>query len=291
MSSEPEQTVVTEAVPVATIGERLAAVRLLPPRDLDMAASLRRFGQLSPLVVFRVGDRLEVIDGFRRLRAATAQRYPEELTVQRLEVDEAAALAALFALHRGSSRLCELEEGWVVQTLIRRHRLAQAEVAQQLRRHPSWVSRRLLLVEALAPEGQEDMRLGLCSPTAAREVARLPRGMQRAVASAVMAHRLSTREAAKLCATIERLGIKSAAEVERLAGAAPPARRLPTSRSEAEQVLADLGIVEQVAHRLAGRLSRHPGLTAEATLAPRLATVRPVLVALLAALGPAPRVA
>jgi hypothetical protein len=30
-------------------------VRLLPPSDPEMAASLRRFGQLSPLVAFRDG--------------------------------------------------------------------------------------------------------------------------------------------------------------------------------------------------------------------------------------------
>jgi hypothetical protein len=66
------------AVPVADIGERLATVRLLPPRDLEMAASLRRFGQLSPVVVFQTGQGLEVIDGFRRRRAAAvaAVRFP-----------------------------------------------------------------------------------------------------------------------------------------------------------------------------------------------------------------------
>ncbi len=280
MSITPEQTPATDAVPVAEIGERLAAVRLLPPRDLDMAASLRRFGQLSPVVVFRAGESLEVIDGFRRVRAAAAQGHPDRLIVRRLEVDERAALAALFALHRGSSRLCELEEGWVVQVLMRQHRLAQVQVAQLLRRHQSWVSRRLLLVEALVPEVQQDGRLGLCSPTAAREVARLPRGIQRAAVAAIEAHGLSSRQAAQLCATLERLGIQCADEVERLAIAVPPSRPPRPSLSEAEQAQADLTILEQVALRLHTRLRRRPELMAEPTMGRRWVAVRRALRAL-----------
>ncbi len=118
-----------DVVPLGELGERLAAVRLLPARDLEMAASLRRFGQLSPVVVFRTGDRLEVIDGFRRLRAASGQGYPEQLAVRRLELDgHVAALAALFALHRGSSRLCDLEEGWVLWRRPKRDPLTAASV-------------------------------------------------------------------------------------------------------------------------------------------------------------------
>ena len=51
-------------VPVADLGDELATLRLLPPGDTEMDASLRRFGQISPLVVFHQAPRLEVIDGF-----------------------------------------------------------------------------------------------------------------------------------------------------------------------------------------------------------------------------------
>jgi len=225
-----------------------------------MAVSLRRYGQLSPLVVFRDGQkRLEVIDGFRRLRAAGQQGHPVHLQVRVLDVDEARALSALFALHRGGSGLTEIEEAWVVQALVREHGMAQAEVAQLLRRHQSWVSRRLLLVEALSPEVQMDVRLGLCSPTAAREVARLPRGIQPVVARIIAQQGMSTRAAAKLVAATERLQPATAEEIERLcrsAQAQTPSRTGP--RSDAEAYAADVGVLERVACRLRGRLCERP---------------------------------
>jgi ParB-like chromosome segregation protein Spo0J len=64
------------------IGDRLSAVRLLPVVDQEMAASLRRYGQLAPLVVFRDdkgGGGLEVIDGFRRQQAAMAHGFPPRI--------------------------------------------------------------------------------------------------------------------------------------------------------------------------------------------------------------------
>lgn len=240
-------------VPVVELGDRLAVVRLCSTRDPEMAASLRRFGQLSPLVVFRRGDRLEVIDGFRRLRAAGSEGYPDQLTVRPLAVDEAGALGALFALHRGSSRLCELEEGWVVHALVRTHGLAQTQVAQLLRRHQSWVSRRLMLVEQLTLEVQDDVRLGLCTATAAREVARLPRGIQQTVARGIVRHGLSSRQAAWLCATVERRGVRDPDEIERLCAAALPPVARPVATDE-DRVRADAVLLVQVATRLDGRL-------------------------------------
>jgi ParB-like chromosome segregation protein Spo0J len=256
---EPE-TVEPDAieVPVADLGEDLATLRLLPPSDADMAASLRRFGQLSPLVVFRHGERLEVIDGFRRLRAAGRQGFPSSLRVQPLAVDESGALGALFALHRGSSGLSELEEGWVVQALVRRHGMAQAQVAQLLRRHQSWVSRRLLLVESLADEVQRDVRLGLIGATAAREVARMPRGMQHAVAAGIARHGLTSRQAAQVCAAVLRLGVTDLAEVERLCASATLGPSRSASATEAERVHADLALLERLAHRLHARLRGPP---------------------------------
>jgi ParB/RepB/Spo0J family partition protein len=244
----------------AEIGDRLSAVRLLPPSDQEMAASLRHYGQLSPLVAFRDGDGgLEIIDGFRRRRAAAAHAWPSRLIVRVLDIDEPRALAALLSLHRAGGGLCELEEAWVVRALVREHGLVQADVAQLLRRHQSWVSRRLLLVEALAPEVQMDVRLGLVSPTAAREVARLPRGIQQTVARVIARDGMSTRASAKLVAATERLQPATAEEIERLcrsAQAQSPGRSCP--RSDADAYTADLALLERVAARLRARLLDRP---------------------------------
>ena len=242
------------------LGERLSDVRLVPTTDATMEMSLRRYGQLSPLVVFRdERKRLEIIDGFRRLRAARLHGHPVQLQVRVLEVDETRALGALFALHRGGTRLTEIEEAWVVRALVREHGMQQSSVAQLLRRHQSWVSRRLLLVEALSPEVQMDVRLGLCSPTAAREVARLPRGIQQVVARIIAQQGMSTRAAAKLVAATERLQPATAEEIERLcrsAQAQTPSRAGP--RSDAEAYATDLSVLERVACRLRGRLIERP---------------------------------
>jgi ParB/RepB/Spo0J family partition protein len=254
----------TAAIPVEVspdeLEQRFSQVRLVPATDPVMEMSLRRYGQLSPVVAFRdERARLQVIDGFRRLRAATLQGHPVRLQVRVLEVDEVRALGALFVLHRGGTGLTELEEAWVVRALVREHGMAQAEAARLLRRHQSWVSRRLLLVEALAPEVQIDVRLGLCSPTAAREVARLPRGIQQTVARIIARQGMSTRAAAKFCAATERLSPATAEEIERLcrsAQAEAPARA--GGRSDAEAYAADLALLERVAARLRGRLIERP---------------------------------
>ena len=88
-----------------------------------------------------------------------------------------AALAARSSA--ASSRpVQELEEAWVVHALVREDGLTQVETAELLGRDKSWVCRRLALVERLAEEAREDLRLGLLAPTAARALVQLPAGNQ-----------------------------------------------------------------------------------------------------------------
>ena len=56
-------------------------------------------------------------------------------------------------------------------------------------RHKSWVCRRLALLEKLAADVRQELEVGLLTPTAAREIARLPAGNQSEVLD------LSRREA------------------------------------------------------------------------------------------------
>jgi hypothetical protein len=99
------------------------------------------------------------------------------------------------ASHQG---LCELEEAWVVRSLVRICKLRQLEVADLLGRHKSWVCRRLQIAEQLDGAVQDDMRLGLLSASVAREVVRLPRGNQAAAAEAVRTHGLTSRQSGEL---------------------------------------------------------------------------------------------
>jgi hypothetical protein len=67
-------------------------------------------------------------------------------------------------------------------------------VAELLDRHRSWVCRRLALLERLGEEAKEELRLGLLSPTLARQLTRLPAGNQAAVLTAARRESLTAAE-------------------------------------------------------------------------------------------------
>jgi ParB-like chromosome segregation protein Spo0J len=100
------------------------------------------------------------------------------LSVLFLEVDDLQAKAAMYRLNQGTRRIHVLEEAWIVSALVREDGLSQADVAELLGRHKSWVCRRLALLEKLAPQARQDLQLGLLSVSAARELLRLPHGNQ-----------------------------------------------------------------------------------------------------------------
>lgn len=162
------------------LGERYRRYRLSDPAAEEaMARSLRRYGQIAPVVVCVRDGTAQVVDGFKRLAAARLllPRWPT-LSVRVLAVDERGAKAAIYALNRVSRATHELEEAWIVHALVREDGLSQVEAAALLGRHKSWVCRRLALLERLAPEAKEDLRLGLMSVSVARQVVRLPAGNQ-----------------------------------------------------------------------------------------------------------------
>jgi len=143
-----------------------------------MARSLRRYGQISPIVVCLRQERAEVIDGFKRLAAARTVPGLPQLIARPVDVDERGAKAAIYGLNCVGRRTQELEEAWIVSALVREDGLSQVEAAELLGRHKSWVCRRLALLEKLGTEAREDLRMGLLSPTAARQLTRLPAGNQ-----------------------------------------------------------------------------------------------------------------
>ena len=120
----------------------------------------------------------QVLDGFTRWEAARQVRGMSTLLVRLIEVDDRRAKAAIYGLNQSGRRPYELEEAWIVQSLVREDGLTQAEVAELLGRHKSWVCRRLALLEKLCAEVRQDLEVGLLTPTAAREIARLPAGNQ-----------------------------------------------------------------------------------------------------------------
>ncbi len=182
------------AWPVAELGLRYRRYRLADEAgERDMVQSLRRHGQITPLVVCRREETLEVLDGFKRVVAAVELGWVQ-VRCQVLAADERQAKVALLTLHGAGKRLVELEEAWLVQALVRDDGLAQVEVAELLGRHKSWVCRRLALLEKLVEEVRQDLRLGLVSARTARELVSLPAGKQSRVLRSIQTEGLNSVE-------------------------------------------------------------------------------------------------
>ena len=189
----------TEDIAVSEMGERYAAFRIVSPRADDaMVKSMKKYGQLTPVICARIEDGYELVDGFKRLRACR-HMGKETLKARVIDATERFLKAAIIQLNRGRS-IGEIEEAMVLSSLYREDGLTQTEIALLLGRHKSWVSRRISLIERLHEEVREDIRLGLLPPSMGRELAMLPRGNQKETAAAIIKHRFSTREATKLIA-------------------------------------------------------------------------------------------
>jgi ParB/RepB/Spo0J family partition protein len=181
--------------PVTELGLGYRRYRLVDEAgEREMVQSLRRHGQITPLVVYRREETLEVLDGFKRVAAALSLGLVN-LRCQVLAADERQAKVALLTLHGAGKRLVELEEAWLVQALVREDGLSQVEVAGLLGRHPSWVCRRLALLEKLVEEVRQDLRLGLVSARTARALVSLPAGKQSRLLRLIRAEGLSSEEA------------------------------------------------------------------------------------------------
>jgi hypothetical protein len=205
---------ITRPVALAELGERYRRYRLGDPEAEEaMAGSLRRWGQLAPVVACVRDDQLEVIDGFKRLAAARQIRELPSLSVRMLEVDERTAKAAILGLNRDQGPVRELEEAWVVQGLVRDDGMTQVEVAHLLGRHKSWVCRRLALLEKLSVAVKEDLRLGLVGSSLARQLTRLPAGNQEAVLALVRRETLTAQEVSGVIDLLEGAGDAQAAFV------------------------------------------------------------------------------
>jgi hypothetical protein len=186
---------VARPVSLDGLGQCYRRYRLADPEaENAMAGSLRRWGQLSPVVACVRDEKLELLDGFKRFAAARQVRELTSLSVRVLEVDEPTAKAAILGLNRDQRPVRELEEAWVVQGLVRDDGMTQVEAAHLLNRHKSWVCRRLALLEKLSVAVKEDLRLGLVGPSLARELTRLPTGNQEALLALTRRETLTAQE-------------------------------------------------------------------------------------------------
>jgi len=270
-------------LPAHALRRSYAGLRVASEEALvAMRESLVRHGQMTPVVVTRTSEGHEVVDGFKRARVATETGVPPQLRCQVLELSAAEAKLAMVALNCPSSGLSTLEEAWVVRALHREDGLSQVEIAARMGRHKSWVCRRLELVERLDERAQEEVRLGRLSPTAARELVRLPRGnRQRGLLEATLRDGLSSREVAEVATLLVATGLSTARVKGILAsprGALAAGHREtkgtpedPTLPPAVRRLLKKLTLVHNLSRSLTGTLVRGElprSPAARATLAP-----------------------
>lgn len=200
MGSQPDNpTSQILRLPLAEIHESLSSLRITRPALEDkMRRSLEAHGQLTPVTVWMKDGRNELVDGFKRLHAARRIPNLSELSARVMAADGTTAKRAMLTLNQLGAGLSALEEAWVVRSLVRDERLIQQKVAALLARDRSWVSRRLSLAERLIEPAQEEMRLGLLSPTVARTLARVPRGTQEKLLEVLHRETFTSRQVATL---------------------------------------------------------------------------------------------
>lgn len=276
-----------EVAPTA-LRHGLGCLRLCTPEEQqEMERSLRRLGQLQAVLVYRDAGGWEVIDGFKRVRAACALEWAG-IRVEELEVDAAGAKLRLWQSNAGRG-MTELEEAWLIRSLHREEGWPQVEIARWFGRHKSWVNRRLLLAEGLADEVQADVRLGLLSVADARELCRLPRGNQAEVAAAVARHGLTSRQTARLvdewlCTDDRTMQAAALADPARPGASCRRERNRRRPRVAGERILADADLLQRVCVRLQVQLRERSlashGAEVAAHLRAVLADLRPVLAAL-----------
>ena len=271
----------------------LGRVRFQHPAVLDrMKRSLSVHGQLTPLVVSRRDRRLEVLDGFKRHRAAREMGWSSLRAVVR-DLDETAQWAVMLLLNRGPHSMTVLEEAMILREMVSTG-LTQVQIGEVLNRHKSWVSRRIGLLERLHPELVEQIKVGLLADGVARRLLSLPAGNQLEVAAAVQRAGLGAQDTEQLVSLWHKardpevrrfLLTNPAAALKNQRGETAPTPDDPRLSSRSQQVQRLLRRVQGVAVRLSCLLRPRPSSEELALLQEEVRSTRSSVLRLYRALG------
>lgn len=217
--------------------QKLSVTLLLPnpeqPRTIfdavalaELAASIKQYGIIQPLVVTSEGDNYHIIAGERRWRAAQiAGLKTVPALVRTIKEQERLELAILENVQRVD--LSPLEEAVSIERLHQQFNLTYNEIAKRLGKAETTVNNTVRLLQ-LPPESRQALADGKISGGHARQVLALKDSPddQADLLKLIVKHGWSVREAERYVSSLKE-GVKEAKKAaERVSGETPETERL-----------------------------------------------------------------
>ena len=170
-----------EALSLAGLNANFGTLRCICPKtEAALEKSLERHGQISPLACLPTASGLEVIDGFKRLRACRRLTCPTvQVAIMNPPLGEPepfriAGTIGMVRLNRLTRSITALEEAMILETLSREEDLAPADIAILAERDPMWVTRWFDRVRRMHDDVRRHVMHGSIGLGIARRLSKLP---------------------------------------------------------------------------------------------------------------------
>lgn len=163
----------------------------------ELAASMKEYGVLQPLLVQKKGNHYEIIAGERRWRAAKEAGLKEvPVVIREYTRQQTMEIALIENVQRED--LNPIEEAMAYQQLMQEFNLKQEEIATRVSKNRATITNSMRLLK-LDKRVQEMLVLGQISSGHARSLLALEDGEQQyQIALKIVAERLSVRDIEKL---------------------------------------------------------------------------------------------
>lgn len=198
--AEPKQQEVRSVLIESIQANRFQPRKTFPDESLEeLAASIREFGVLQPLLVRPLEEGFELVAGERRLRASKLAGLAEVPVISREIGDkEVAEMAMIENLQREDLHFLEEAEGF--QQLIVQFGFTQEELAKRVGKSQSTLANKLRLLK-LEPQVRQRLQEERLSERHARALLKLESPEeQEEVLAAVCAEQLNVRQTEELIA-------------------------------------------------------------------------------------------
>lgn len=143
--NEDGSSVVLRRIEIHQLDLRYAHTRVITPDSIcSLAKSIDQFGQITPLVIVS-HESLVLIDGYRRVAALKHNRKDSAMAELWPCTEQQAILRLLVRF--GQRRWEAFEQAGLLRELLNGSKLSHARLANLLGKDPSWVARRLDLLD------------------------------------------------------------------------------------------------------------------------------------------------